>query len=77
MDKVSSIIKDSCCGQGLPIGCSQFKLAAMVSDLEEEVVRLKNELEALYAYSDSADEEHFDEVSVILTNINNTNKRVQ
>ena len=44
MDKVSSIIENSCCGQGLPIGCSQFKLARMVSDLEEEVVRLKNEI---------------------------------
>lgn len=76
MGKVSSIIEISCCGQGLPIGCSQFKLAEMVSDLENEVASLKSELKALHAYSDSADEEHFDEVSVILTNVNNTNKRV-
>ena len=48
----------------------------MVSDLENEVASLKSELKALHAYSDSADEEHFDEVSVILTNVNNTNKRV-
>lgn len=39
--KVSDIIEISCCGQGLPIGYSKFKLADMVRELEYEIKELK------------------------------------
>ena len=40
------------------------------------ILTLMDEHKALQKYSDSADEEHFEEVSVILTNVNNTNKKI-
>lgn len=42
--KASEIIEQSCCGQGLIIGCDKWKLAKMVEQLENEILELKKQI---------------------------------
>lgn len=43
--KASEIIKQSCCGQMLPVGCDKWKLARMVEELENEIAELKKQID--------------------------------
>lgn len=66
--KASEIIEQSCCGQGLPIGCDKWKLAKMVEELE-----VKHELKVV-DMSHYTKQMWFDEMDAWLTDVMGINK---